>query len=177
MVLIHDAGSAAALISFEHLVFRAKRINGPSNIKTKLATPIRCTCFNWNVSFQGMLVRHRVDVREWVLSTIKASSSPSQAAERMGDSSAQHTSLHPSLLRVVCLYAAACVAPVAMGPSLGSSARPQPFVMAPIVPTEITEIVHAIDWVRQTRKLIKRGPDRVAELTRPPYARTVCRSG
>lgn len=98
-------------------------------------------------AFQGILMRQRVDVRDWVLSAMKSS------GVAMGRAGA-FLGLHPSLVRVVCLYAAACVTPDAAGDDgevggMGRERMASVFVMTPILPTEVAKIVRAVDWVRE----------------------------
>ncbi|CAN0034400.1 unnamed protein product, partial [Ectocarpus sp. 12 AP-2014] len=94
---------------------------------------------------QGLLVRCRVDLRDWVLSTILGSgtaATSSSSSSRGSRAPGGKVDLHPSLLRVVCLYAKACVAPdLGAGDGAGKA-----FVMTALLPTEIAEIVQAVDW-------------------------------
>ncbi|CAM9991770.1 unnamed protein product [Ectocarpus sp. 4 AP-2014] len=100
---------------------------------------------------QGLLVRCRVDLRDWVLSTILGAgngttTSISSSRSSRGGAPGGKVDLHPSLLRVVCLYAKACVAPdLGAGDGAGKA-----FVMTALLPTEIAEIVQAVDWVGLT---------------------------
>ena len=104
---------------------------------------------------QGILMRQRVDVKEWVLSAIARSGTGTgiRARGRRG------LALHPSLLRVVCLYASACIPTsppgrrasailAGQGAVSAVAATADDFTMTPIFPTEVTEIVRAVDWVR-----------------------------
>ena len=109
------------------------------------------------IALQGILMRHRVDLREWVLSTIRASGGWAEGGTGAGAGSGKSggrgaggtvQSLHPSLLRVVCLFAAACVAPPhPMSPTPGEGGG-STFVMKPVLPMDVMEIVQAVDWVR-----------------------------
>lgn len=92
-------------------------------------------------------MRQRVDVRDWVLSAMKSSA---VAVGRDGG----FLGLHPSLVRVVCLYAAACVTPDAAGDDgevggMGREKIASGFVMTPILPTEVVKIVREVEWVRE----------------------------
>lgn len=93
---------------------------------------------------QGILIRRRVDLHDWVLSAIAASGS-STGGSAAGSGSGGGGLLHPSFLRVVCLYAEACVAPP-FGPGPGA-ATTTTFLMTAILPAEVTEIVQGVQWV------------------------------
>lgn len=97
-------------------------------------------------------MRQRVDVRDWVLSAIKSSGVTMGRAR--GSSEGSFLGLHPSLVRVVCLYAAACVTPDSAGEDgeVGGTGRERiasVFVMTPILPTEVVKIVSGVDWVSE----------------------------
>lgn len=96
---------------------------------------------------QGILTRQRVDLRHWALSAIRrASAGCGEAKKKEGQvgSQQQHPpppQLHPSLLRALCLYAAACV-----------PATPTSFSMTCILPSEAADIVWEVDWVREKER-------------------------